>query len=305
MAATPLAVKIATNDGATNTLILYLHNEKPNTPIILCMPAMGVLASFYHPLGEAFQQSGLQFATADLRGNGESSIRASRRVNFGYGEIIHHEIPAFIAAIRDHCPQSPIYLLGHSLGGQLNTLYLAESASSVQGMILVAASNIYYKGYAQPLKMLASSQFLNVVSKICGYLPGNTLGFGGREARQLISEWAHCARTGRYNLKYDGVSLEKKLKDISLPVLAISFEEDWRAPREAVINLYKKLTSADIAHQHLKGHELGIENLDHFNWVKQPDILVERIHNWLCNLETTSKPDVATNIDLTPAMDAQ
>ncbi|WP_426416714.1 alpha/beta fold hydrolase [Aestuariirhabdus sp. LZHN29] len=275
------AIPIITADGSENTLTLYRSDGEAQAPVVLCMPAMGVAADYYQPLAEALCAAGLHAATADLRGIGASSVRASRKVNFGYEEMLEQEWPELINCLRQQCPDSPIYLMGHSLGGQLNTLFLAENSEQVAGMILIAACSIHYKGYARPLRLLLATQFLSFLSQLLGYLPGKKLGFGGREARQLIKEWAHCARTGNYKLKRRGTSLEEKLTAVTLPVLAISFEEDWMAPRQAVVKLYDKLAAAEITHQHLSGDALGIAHLNHFNWARDPSVLVARIDNWI------------------------
>ncbi|RRJ84330.1 alpha/beta fold hydrolase [Aestuariirhabdus litorea] len=276
-----VTIPVTTADGVGNRLRLFRSDAPPATPVVLCMPAMGVKADYYQPLANAFRQAGLHAATADLRGVGASSVRASRQVNFGYEEMLEQEWPALIECLREQLPESPVYLLGHSLGGQINTLYLAENAREVKGMILVAASNIHYRGYGRPLPMLLASQCLNLITQLMGYLPGHRLGFGGREARQLIREWAHCARTGRYHLKKRGKLLEERLAEVRLPVMALSFEEDWMAPRKAVVRLYDKLASAEITHQHLSGKALGVEGLNHFNWARTPEALVARIQQWI------------------------
>ncbi|MCL6416774.1 alpha/beta fold hydrolase [Aestuariirhabdus sp. Z084] len=282
---------ITTADGVGNRLTLYRNPENVKAPIILCMPAMGVRADYYQALAQALCDSGLNAATADLRGIGASSVRASRRVNFGYGEMLQQEWPAMLNSLREIFPENPVYLLGHSLGGQLNTLFLADNADQVDGMILIAACNIHFKGFHRPLRTLLATQFLFLVSQVMGYLPGKQLGFGGREARQLIKEWAHCARTGHYKLKSHDDTLEEKLAEVRLPVMAISFEEDWMAPRQAVIKLYDKLATADITHQHLDGKALGIERLNHFNWAKEPAHLVQRIRAWLEHQSGVVLPD--------------
>ncbi len=81
--------------------------NNPNAPVIMCMPAMGVRASYYEPLARALTLSGWNVITADLRGNGESGIRPRRSCDFGYYEMVRYDWPAVVAETRRMFPRSP------------------------------------------------------------------------------------------------------------------------------------------------------------------------------------------------------
>src|SRR4051812_27442258 len=86
---TPVAVP----DGTTFRLIHARNHGGADQPVILCIPAMGVNARYYEPLLKALHAAGLHAATFDLRGNGESTVRASRSTDFGYHEILTRDLP--------------------------------------------------------------------------------------------------------------------------------------------------------------------------------------------------------------------
>jgi predicted alpha/beta hydrolase len=100
-------------------------------PIILCLPAMGVPARKYLPLATALNKQGVISALFEFRGIDTSSVRASRNNNFGYHEILSIDLPEAIRFIKTHYPENPIYLLGHSLGGQLATLYMSLNPQQI------------------------------------------------------------------------------------------------------------------------------------------------------------------------------
>ncbi|MDG9668910.1 alpha/beta fold hydrolase [Hahella sp. CR1] len=276
----PEILPVISPDQVRSTLSLY-RTEDALAPVVVCMPAMGVRASFYSPLAEAIAARGVHCVTADLRGHGSSSVRASRRTNFGYYEMIQYDWPAVLDCVRLHLPDSPIWLLGHSLGGQLSSLYMAEQPGSVAGLILLASCNVYYKGYAKPLRTLAGTQLLRGISEIWGYMPGDRIGFAGREARRLIRDWARNARTGDYYPERSPINYERLLEAVTKPVLAISFESDELAPAEAVANLYRKMPSAEVTHWRLTDADFGGACVGHFNWIKYSESLAQRVGDWL------------------------
>ena len=273
-------VGIEGKDGVTSRITVFAGDFSPISPVLICMPAMGVPAKFYESLAAPFVKEGWRLVTADLRGTGLSSVRASREVSFGYHEMVTFDWPAAVEMVKALFPEAPVYLLGHSLGGQLSTLYLAANPEACSGLILVAAPSVYYKGWDFPLNLgiLAGTQFACAIARILGYFPGKRIGFGGTEARGVIRDWAHTGRTGRYEPVGSSVNFERLLGELELPVLSISFQVDLLAPERAVANLCAKMKRCRITH-----HLLGDENLGHLQWARNPQPVIEKIKQWLKN----------------------
>ena len=273
-------VGIEGKDGVTSRITVFADDFSHTAPVLICMPAMGVPAKFYDPLAVPVVKEGWRLVTADLRGNGLSSVRASREVSFGYHEMVTFDWPAVVEKVKALFPGAPVYLLGHSLGGQLSALYLAANPEACTGLILVATPSVYYKGWDFPLNLgiLAGTQLACAIARILGYFPGKRIGFGGTEARGVIRDWAHTGRTGRYELAGSAVDFERLLGELELPVLSICFAVDLLAPERAVANLCAKMKRCRITH-----HLLGDENLGHLQWVKNPQPVIEQIKQWLEN----------------------
>ena len=273
-------VGIEGKDGVTSRITVFADDFSHTAPVLICMPAMGVPAKFYDPLAVPVVKEGWRLVTADLRGNGLSSLRASRKVSFGYHEMVTFDWPAVVEKVKALFPGAPVYLLGHSLGGQLSALYLAANPEACTGLILVATPSVYYKGWDFPLNLgiLAGTQLACAIARILGYFPGKRIGFGGTEARGVIRDWAHTGRTGRYELAGSAVDFERLLGELELPVLSICFAVDLLAPERAVANLCAKMKRCRITH-----HLLGDENLGHLQWVKNPQPVIEQIKQWLEN----------------------
>ncbi len=272
---------IAMGDGAQSRITLF-HNGEGGAPVIVCMPAMGTPATYYEPLAMNLFEKGFHVITADLRGNGKSAMRASRSTDFGFHEMIAHDWPVIVENAKERFPGNPVFLLGHSLGGQLSCLYASGNAGQVAGLILVATCAVYYKGWSFPrnIGVLLGARFARLLSAVWGHLPGKQIGFGGREARTVIRDWAHNAMTGRYELANSSHDFEASLKEVDIPILMISMEGDQLSPRKAVKFLGDKMIRADILHVHMTHEEMDEKGLNHFKWIRHSQPIVAKIKEW-------------------------
>ena len=145
-------IDVVAQDGVASRITVFTGAHAPSAPVLICMPAMGVAAKYYEPLAGTILQEGWRFVTADLRGNGLSTLRVRRGISFGYHEMVSFDWPAVVGKVKDLFPGAPVYLLGHSLGGQLSALYLAANPGAASGLILVAAPSVHFRGWDFPLE---------------------------------------------------------------------------------------------------------------------------------------------------------
>ena len=271
-------LKITALDGHAFDLTLFLASA--NAPVLLIGPAMGTPARIYTPLAEAFAAQGLNVAVIELRGIGSSSLRAGKRVDYGYHHLVAQDWTAACAALRERFASSPLFLFGHSLGGQVSVLY-AATQPNVAGVTIVAAGNVYHRGWSgtKRLGILTFTQFAGVLSGLVGYFPGKRVGFGGTEAKTLMQEWARLGRTGRFVLR-GGTDYEASLAQSRVPVLGLSFEHDTFAPHRAQKLLLAKLAQARVTHLPLSEKDTGLR-LDQYNWIKKSEPVVTRVSAWI------------------------
>lgn len=281
----PVLTPITHKDGTHTSLRHFIPQEDKGT-VLLMFPAMGVTASYYDALGGALAEKGIHVFAVDLRGNGHSSIRPSRKLNFGYADQLNHEYTDSVQHVREHFPDHKLLLSGHSLGGQLACLYASRATHRIDGLLLVASCSVYYGGYTgmAAVRTLLGTQFLFLVSATLGYLPGKQVGFGGLEARGVISDWSRQARTGRYRLNGDPVDYEQTLAELQLPILAVSIAGDDLAPPSAVDHLLGKMSSAQIEHLHLKKDDPRNDGYNHFNWARKPEKMLGIVTDWAASL---------------------
>lgn len=278
-------LKLTHKDGATNQTRLF-PSENKKAPLIIISPAMGVRASYYKKMAENFARQGLNACTVDYRGTGTSSLRASRKVDFGY-ETLVQDLEDVSQALKKEFPGNKHFLLGHSLGGQIGALHMSRFKNSFDGLILIAACMVYYKGWEDKgsFRVKAVGRIFPMLANLFGYFPGKQVGFGGREAKTVMKDWGINAKTGTYKPTGSRFDYETALAKFSAHVLAMSLEGDTFAPQKAVANLVNKLgPGPGKEHRHIHPQEAGMSKLTHFNWVKESDFFVKTVKEWVQGL---------------------
>lgn len=249
--------------------------------MLFFVPAMGVEASYYAPFSEALSQRGVSVAMCDLRGHGTSSLRPSRGVDFGYREIVELDIPAAVTVVEERAGDVRLYLGGHSLGGQLMMLHVAATKPDMAGMVLVACAIPYYRnwrGRSRALIKLLMALF-PIAGFALGYVPGDRLGFGGTEARTLMRDWAHNARTARYEPMGSDVDYESALGELQVELVTVNIDGDEMAPPNAVDFMFEKVPHARglRVEAKLTEHKPGA----HVRWARDPEDVVRAISGWI------------------------
>jgi predicted alpha/beta hydrolase len=167
-------------------------------PVAVIWPAMGVRARYYRPFAAELRAAGLAVVVADLRGNGASTPTPSRADRYGYAELAD-DVGAVLAALKPRLDGRNRLLVGHSLGGQAALLHLAlHGADEVDAVALIAVGIPYWRSYPglRGLGLLPYTQGIAATAAVLGVWPG--WGFGGRQARGVMRDWAYTARTGRF-----------------------------------------------------------------------------------------------------------
>ena len=238
-------------------------------------------ASYYRPLAEALTARGHSVMLCDLRGQGTSNQKAPQ-AKFGYHEMIERDIPAYIKAAKDNFPGKNIILLGHSLGGHLSLLYLSAHPQEVKAAALIASGSVYHGAYPFPqnIKIWLATQSSVFMSNLFGYFPGHKLGFGGRQPKTVMSDWARQSRTGQFIPKGSNFDYEAAMAKLTHPVFALSIEGDNFAPHSAADHLVGKVKSASLTRIKYQPTDALKPKINHFRWVKENEEIVTRLNQW-------------------------
>jgi predicted alpha/beta hydrolase len=262
---------------------------------LLWLPALGVAAKHYLPLADALAQRDVAVFLHEWRGNGSSTLRADRGHDWGYRELLMHDLPASESAISDSVPDVPRILGGHSLGGQLACCRLALAPQAARALWLVASGAPYWRAFPPPRRWLLplAYRFLPWLADARGALPGHRIGFGGNEARSLVRDWARTALSGRYAATGIDIDLEAAMATLHVPVRAALLRDDWLAPASSLRFLLSKLPASPVVSATLDASTLGAK-ADHFAWMRTP----RAIAGFLCDPST----DTVTTAHVDPSM---
>jgi predicted alpha/beta hydrolase len=245
-------------------------------PAALVLPALGVPAGAYRRLAEALAGHGTAAGVAEWRGGGASPVRAARGVDWGYLDLFEHEVQGGLAALRERLPGRPVVIIGHSLGGHLGLMARAIASPGLAGVLTVASGTPTLRIFAPRLRALLRVVLAThrLSGPLLGYFPGQQVGFGGRQPRTLMDEWALLARLGRFEIR--GCNLLEPRSEAArrLPVHSLSLPHDTYAPRAATAHL---LQLAGVEEGCIERFE-GPGPLGHFDWLKEPQGLALRMH---------------------------
>ena len=251
-------------------------------PVLLMMPALGVAARFYDPLALALQAAGTPVLVMEQRGHGDSALRPSRRVDFGYREALEEDIPALLDWLDARHPGRPVVLMGHSLGAHYASMTAGLRPARVAGVVICAAGTAWHGAFSGRIRnqLRVLVLLIPLLTRALGYYPGDRVGFGGREASRLMRDWLQLARHNRYASMSMSEDLEAGIRAYAGPVLAVRMQDDEFAPEAALEAVLARYTSADLTRRVLDAAAIG-DRADHFRWARSPAAVSTEITTWL------------------------
>ncbi|SNS63317.1 Predicted alpha/beta hydrolase [Rhodococcoides kyotonense] len=267
-------------DGSTVPVMLFESSNAPrlDAPVVVVLPGLGIPAGYYRLFAERLTSRGMHVALADLRGQGDSRPKPSSASTYGYHELVSVDFPAVFEVVRERFPDATPYALGHSMGGQLASLYSSRIRGRLGGLILVASGSPFHRGFgvARGASLFVGAAAMSLTSSIAGFWPGDRIDIGGfgRQSKVLIDDWSRFARTGKIEPTGADIDYEERIGRLKLPILAITLAGDDMAPRSSMQNLLTKFPRADITTRHLESPR------GHIEWIRQPETVVDEVVEW-------------------------
>ena len=118
-------------------LQLYYHKWMPENPkaILIFVHGLGEHIGRYNPFTQYFVTRNYGVCLFDMRGHGQSGGRRTH-VNRFYDYL--YDLSQFIEFIRKSSPQAPIFLVGHSFGGQVVLNFIVRYAKGIRGVVALS-----------------------------------------------------------------------------------------------------------------------------------------------------------------------
>ncbi|GAB2893973.1 alpha/beta fold hydrolase [Microbulbifer echini] len=258
--------------GAFQVPVATFHNGE--SPLVLVIPAMGVPANRYRLLLEELQRLGYSTAITELPGTGDSLPKPSRSADYGYDDLVFTFIPQLLKLLEQSFPAGPALILGHSIGGQTSTLAARAGLTGNAKVVTIASGHVDHRSWhgLQRYALLTFAAIASATSSVLGYFPGARMGFGWREARKLMQDWASAIFSGHFSPEKQFI--ERKASD--QPTLHIALAGDPFAPLEAARRLAAIMDgeTREMAATHPIGNP-------HLSWIKNPRPIVAEVDSWL------------------------
>lgn len=118
-------------------LQLYYHKWMPENPkaIIVFVHGLTDHVGRYGAFTQYFATRNYGVCLFDMRGHGKSGGRKTH-VNRFYDYL--YDLSQFIEFIRKSSPQAPIFLVGHSFGGQIVLNFVVRYAKGIRGVVALS-----------------------------------------------------------------------------------------------------------------------------------------------------------------------
>lgn len=257
--------------------------EQPRIQLLL-MAALGVGARFYWPLAQALATHDIQVLLLEQRGHGESGLLASRRSNWGFAAALQEDIPAALDFLQLR-HEAPVYCMGHSLGGHYAAMAAGLYPNRIAGVVIAACGSPWYPAFEPPVsnQIRWLCRAIPALTTVLGFYPGNQLRFGGREAAQLMRDWALLAKTNRYAGRDLPADIDQRIGRFGGPLLSVRMDNDSYAPERAMAAVSDKFTASKVTKVLLSEQDIG-DRADHFRWARKPAAVADAVAVWLQQL---------------------
>jgi alpha-beta hydrolase superfamily lysophospholipase len=149
------ALWIGASDG-TPLHILHWHGSAPPKAVLMIAHGMAEHAARYARLAERLVEDGYQVYALDQRGHGVTASKGMLGLYADQGgwDKVVGDLASLNHHIRQQHPQTPIFLLGHSMGSYIGMAYLMRHSCSLQGAIL-SGSNYQPLGLYKAASLVA------------------------------------------------------------------------------------------------------------------------------------------------------
>jgi len=234
---------------------------------MLIAGAMGVRQDFYAGVARFFAANGFHVLTFDYRGMGASRDGSLRGFKADLSDWVEKDLNAMLHEARRPAPQLPLFMLGHSLGGQ--TLGMAPDNEMVRALITVTAGTGWYRHNDRMPLGVRFFWFaaIPMLTPVFGYFPGKHLRMVGDLPRGVAYQWR------RWSLHPEYMLCEERYRAafdrVKAPILGYSFDDDTIVTRPAIDQMHTFYRAAPVQRRHIHPGELGEKHIGHFGFFNE------------------------------------
>lgn len=250
---------IRTRDGQQLALTVC-QPEAPGGQVLVVAPGASVGQDFYSDFAEYCAERTGPVVTFDYRGIGHSGPGHPKGVEATLMQWANHDLDAVLLFAKKRFPQKELVLLGHGLSGQIAGL--APASQYLHRLILLNSVLSCWRlwPFSSQLRILALKIAGPMASKLKGYFPGTQLKYFQDMPAGVVGEWSDWCNHA--NGLFD-VFPDNNYRKLKIPLLALSFSDDWHAPPRAVKALLRHYSSAKQQWWHLTPEQCDVPEIGH------------------------------------------
>ena len=242
-------------------------NQRPKASIVIAA-AMAVPQSFYALFATYLAANGYAVWTFDYRGTGESQEGSMRGVKADLTDWVTLDYDAVVNAAADAYPGTPVFALGHSLGGQCAPLL--PSRARLAGLINIAVGSGARRHNAASIRRTAPFLWYLLVPVLCplfGYFPGARIGVIGDVPTSAMRQWRRWCLTPDYILSGEP-GARAAYASAQFPILGLMFEDDELLLEDGAIMLHAAYPKECVEYRLIAPAQFGLKRVGHFGFFK-------------------------------------
>lgn len=260
-------VTLVANDGMLLAGTLYV-GPPPKAAVVLSSGA-GIPRRFYAAFAGWLAERGYATLTYDYRGIGGSKPRHKSLRGFEASMTLwaEQDMSAAIENQKDRYPDLPLFVVGHSVGGQL--LALAKNTELVDGVTSIASSTGTWQKMSGALRWMSAAMWYGIVpatTRALGYAPTKRLRWGADLPAGVAREWSTWCKSPDYFLPYLSGAQVARVASFKKPWLSLSFTDDPIANESTVSALLRMYASLTPVERHISPQEIGASSIGHFGF---------------------------------------
>ena len=263
--ATPVA--ITCGDGVVLAGHLWLAEGRGGAGTVVINAATGVLARYYHRYARFLAEQGFDAVTYDYRGIGLSRPADLKRCGYRWSEWGTRDFEAVLGFARQHRPDGPLFVVGHSIGGFLPGL--AGNARWIDRMLTVGAQYAYWPDYAWRRRLGLVWRWhvlMPLLTAICGYFPGRRLGWLEDLPAGVALEWSFRGKHAENSHpRRERAEILARFAAVSAPILAVTMSDDEFGTVPAIRRALAYYRSSPATAVRLTPQDYDLAEIGHFS----------------------------------------
>lgn len=244
--------------------------QEPRGAVLLA-GATGVPARFYRPfaqwLAETCSLTCLTFDYRGIAGSLQGPVAHSEARLQDWGEL---DLPAALEVLSAHS-HGPLYLVGHSAGGQL--VGLMPNVNRIERFVQLACSSGYFGQLSPRLRLTARllmQVYLPISTRVVGYGACKAVGWGEDLPTDVARQWAQwCARPGYVENAFGTTVQTHGYNEITAPILNLSFADDTIATPANIEDLLRLFPQAQVTRRRLSTEEVQGRTVGHIGFFRR------------------------------------